>query len=90
MSDLLDANALANPVWSCLTTRPAHLAQGDGRALPLSVRPLAALRHAGRRAGRIEALHALVKVGDDVAVAGPQVTDLPANWKHCIGSVSCR
>ena len=31
--------------------------------------------------GSIEALHALVEVGDDVAVAGPQVPDLPGNWE---------
>src|SRR4030095_21672 len=81
MSDLLDDNALPNPVWSCLTTRHAHLAQGDGRALryPSAYSPLCGVP-AGVPGG-IEALHALVDVGDDVAVAGPQLPDLPANWE---------
>ena len=81
MSDLLDDSALANPVWSCLTTRHAHLAQGDGRALryPSDYSPLCGMPAAAP--GNVEALHALVEVGDNVAVAGPQVPELPANWE---------
>src|SRR4029077_18214062 len=81
MSDLLDDSALANPVWSCLTTRHAHLAQGGRFAVryPSDISPLCGMP-AGAT-GNIEALQALVAVDDDVAVAGPQIPELPANWE---------
>ena len=81
MSDSFDDSALANPVWSCLTTRHAHLAQGGRFAVryPSDISPLCGMP-AGAT-GNIEALQALVAVDDNVAVAGPQIPDLPANWE---------
>src|SRR4029453_18394991 len=81
MSDLLDDSALANPVWSCLTTRHAHLAQGSAlaRRYPSDFSPLCGMPASAP--GAVEALHALVGVGDDVAVAGPHIPELPANWE---------
>jgi ribosomal protein S18 acetylase RimI-like enzyme len=74
-------DALDNPVWSCLSTRHAHLAQGDGlaRRYPFAFSPLSGLPAAGQ--DNIEALQALVEVGDAVAVAGPHIPEFPANWE---------
>jgi len=76
-----DASPLDNPVWSCLTTRHAHLAQGDGlaRRYPPEYSPLSGLPAAA--ADNLEALQALVEVGDAVAVAGAHVPEWPANWE---------
>jgi len=76
-----DASALDNPVWSCLTTRHAHLAQGDRLALryPPEYSPLSGLPAAA--ADNLDALQALVEVGDAVAVAGAHVPEWPANWE---------
>lgn len=81
MPDLFDDNALDNPVWSCLTTRHAHLALGDGLALryPGEFSPLGALPAAAP--DNIAALQALVEVGGDIAVAGAHVPELPAQWE---------
>jgi hypothetical protein len=81
MPDLADESALDNPVWSCLTTRHAHLAQGDGRALryPLEYSPLSGLPAAAP--DNLDALQALVGIGDAVAVAGAHVPEWPANWE---------
>ena len=78
---MADDVALDNPVWSCLTTRHAHLAQGDGRALryPLEYSPLSGLP--ATAPDNLEALQALVDVGDAVAVAGTHVPEWPANWE---------
>lgn len=77
----MDDGALDNPVWSCLATRHAHLARGDGLALryPSDYSPLGALPAAA--ADNVAAMQALVEVGDDVAVAGAHVPELPANWE---------
>jgi ribosomal protein S18 acetylase RimI-like enzyme len=74
-------DALDNPVWSCLTTRHAHLALGDRHALryPLEFSPLSGLPAAGR--ANMEALQTLVDVGDAVAVAGAHVPEWPENWE---------
>ena len=77
----MDDSALDNPVWSCLATRHAHLAQGGRLALryPADYSPLGGLpTEAGED---VAALNALVEVGDDLAVTGPRVPDLPANWE---------
>ena len=81
MSGVADDNALDNPVWSCLTTRHAHLAQGDGFALryPLEYSPLSGLPAAAP--DNLGALQALVGVGDAIAVAGAHVPEWPANWE---------
>ena len=81
MPAMADDDALDNPVWSCLTTRHAHVAQGDGRALryPLEYSPLSGLPAVAPE--NLEALQALVDVGDAVAVAGAHVPQWPANWE---------
>jgi ribosomal protein S18 acetylase RimI-like enzyme len=79
--DVADESALDNPVWSCLTTRHAHLAQGDGRALryPLEYSPLSGLPAAAPV--NLDALQVLVGIGDAVALAGAHVPEWPANWE---------
>ena len=81
MPQFADEHALDNPVWSCLTTRHARLAQGDGLALryPPHYSPLSGLPAAFP--GNLQALQALVEVGDAVAVAGAHVPEWPANWE---------
>ena len=76
-----DESALDNPVWSCLTTRHAHLALGDRHALryPLEFSPLSGLPAAGQV--NVEALQALVDVGDAVAVVGAHLPEWPDNWE---------
>ncbi len=77
----MDEHELDNPVWSCLATRHAHFAQGGPHALryPVDYSPLGGIP-ATASCG-VAALQALVEVGDDIAVTGPQVPDLPANWQ---------
>ena len=81
MTELVAESVLDNPVWSCLTTRHAHLAQGDGFALryPLEYSPLSGLPAAAP--ANLDALQALVGIGDAVAVAGAHVPEWPANWE---------
>jgi predicted GNAT family acetyltransferase len=81
MPQFADEHALDNPVWSCLTTRHARLAQGDGLALryPPDYSPLSGLPAA--TPDNLQALQALVEVGDAVAVAGAHVPEWPANWE---------
>ena len=81
---LPDANvvrALDNPVWSCLTTRHAHLALGDAlaRRYPVDISPIAGLPDVGT--ANIAALEALVDVGDTMTTAGPYVPSLRSNWE---------
>jgi ribosomal protein S18 acetylase RimI-like enzyme len=72
---------LDNPVWSCLTTRHAHLALGGAlaRRYPADISPIAGLPSAGPAA--VAALEALVGVGDDMGIPGPFVPELSQNWK---------
>jgi len=81
MSQHTDETSLDNPVWSCLTTRHAHLALGGRHALryPLDFSPLSGLPAAAP--DNLDALQALVAVGDDVAVAGTHVPEWPENWE---------
>jgi predicted GNAT family acetyltransferase len=81
MTPRADESALDNPVWSCLTTRHAHLALGDlhARRYPLEFSPLSGLPAAAP--DNLGALQALVDVGDAVAVAGAHVPEWPANWE---------
>ena len=66
-------HALDNPVWSCLTTRHAHLAQGGdlARRYPTDISSIAAVRET--TPANVTALAALVAVGDAVALGGTQV-----------------
>ncbi len=81
MNTPADETGLDNPVWSCLTTRHAHLALGDRHALryPLEFSPLGGLPAAAPE--NLGALQALVAIGDAVAVAGAHVPEWPANWE---------
>jgi ribosomal protein S18 acetylase RimI-like enzyme len=73
--------SLDNPVWSCLTTRHAHLALGGAlaRRYPVDISPIAGLPTADTAA--VAALEALVGVGDDMGIPGPFVPELPPSWK---------
>lgn len=75
------AHPLDNPVWSALTTRHAHLAQGGAlaRRYPAEISPIAGLPAAD--AANVAALETLVGVGDDMGTAGPFVPVLPPNWE---------
>ncbi len=72
---------LDNPVWSCLTTRHAHLALGGplARRYPAEISPIAGLPSASP--ATVAALEALVSVGDDMGTAGPFVPELPSSWQ---------
>jgi len=81
MPDLADESALDNPVWACLSTRHAHLAQGNGLALryPPDYSPLSGVPAAAP--DNFAALQSLVDVGDAIAVAGAHVPDWPDRWE---------
>ncbi len=76
-----DERALDNPIWSCLTTRHAHLALGGtlARRFPAAFSPIAGLPAA--EPDNVAALESLVDVGDDMGIFGPFVPALPANWE---------
>jgi predicted GNAT family acetyltransferase len=79
-------NELDDPVWSCLTTRHAHLSKGDALARRYlgTISPIGAV--SGRTPAHVAALQGLVEVGDDVALIGPNVPALPANWETLYAS----
>ena len=81
MLDAALVRQLDNPVWSCLTTRHAHLALGNAlaRRYPVDISPIAGLPDAGT--ANVAALEALVDVGDTMTTAGPHVPPLPGNWE---------
>ena len=74
--------ALDDPVWSCLTTRHAHFASGDSlaRRYVESISPIGA--SSGTGPAHVAALEALVGVGGDIALIGPNVPSLPDNWER--------
>ena len=76
---------LDHPVWSCLTTRHAHLARGGAaaRRYAESISPIGAVSGASR--AHVAALEALVEVGEDVALIGP-APGLGANWETLYAS----
>jgi ribosomal protein S18 acetylase RimI-like enzyme len=71
---------LDNPVWWCLSTRHAHLAQGGlpARRYPPDISPITGFADITAAA---EALEALVAVGDDMGTFGPRVPALPSSWE---------
>jgi ribosomal protein S18 acetylase RimI-like enzyme len=81
MSDLSDENALDNPVWSCLSTRHLHLAQGGPLALryPAAFSPLSGI--SGGAAENVEALQSLFDVGEEFDVPGEYACETPAKWE---------
>lgn len=71
---------LDNPIWSSLTTRHAHLAQGDAlaRRYPPAISPLTGLNEPD---GDVAAsLAAIVQAGDDFGVFGPAPA-LGSGWE---------
>jgi predicted GNAT family acetyltransferase len=72
---------LDNPVWSSLTTRHAHLAQGGAlaRRYPPDISPIAGLPDAGP--DNVAALESLVGIGEDAGVAMRPAPVLPPNWE---------
>jgi predicted GNAT family acetyltransferase len=85
VSDSASERSLDHPVWSCLTTRHAHLARGEGlaRRYVETISPIAAV--AGTDSTHIAALEDLVGVGEDVALIGPALV-LPASWETLYAS----
>jgi predicted GNAT family acetyltransferase len=77
---------LDNPIWSCLTTRHAHLARGGAQArrYPAGISPIGALSGAG--SDYAADLESVVEVGDDFAVFAPSVPALPSNWETLFAS----
>jgi ribosomal protein S18 acetylase RimI-like enzyme len=73
--------ALDNPVWSCLTTRCAHLALGDSRALRFhpDYSPLSAVRDA--RPENVAALLAPVEAGEELSITAVEVGEVPEDWE---------
>ena len=84
MSAALDG--LDNPFWSCLATRHAQFALGGAlaRRYPPDMSPIAAL--SGDAPEHVEALEALVGVGDDFGVLGPFVPKLGREWETVLDS----
>jgi ribosomal protein S18 acetylase RimI-like enzyme len=76
-----DERALDNPVFASLATRHASIAEGGAlaRRYPPDVSPLGAL--AARTDACAEAMVALVAVGDEVGVAGPQLPSTPRGFE---------
>jgi ribosomal protein S18 acetylase RimI-like enzyme len=74
---------LDNPVWSCLTTRHAHLALGGplARRYPPEISPITGLPDTRCGTETIAALESIVAVGDEIGTAGPFVPALPPNWE---------
>ena len=81
-----DTRLLDDPVWSSLTDRHAHLAQGDAlaRRYVAPISPIGAL--SGRTPAHLAALESLVAAGDDVALIGPNVPALAASWETLYAS----
>lgn len=76
---------LDHPVWSCLKTRHARLARGDdlARRYDEAISPIGAV--SGTTAGHVEALEALVRVGEDIALIG-RAPALPTHWETLYAS----
>src|SRR5215831_12438324 len=76
-----DLRSLDNPFWTCLATRHAHIAQGDAlaRRYPPQVSVLAGV--SATAPDNVAALSSLVGVGEDVALVGTRVPELPRTWE---------
>jgi predicted GNAT family acetyltransferase len=73
-------NILDNPIWTALTTRQAHFAEGDdlARRFPVEVTALGALKH--HTSDAFESLARITK-GDTVALFCSDPVTIPAGWK---------
>ncbi len=81
MRDHADETLLDNPVWSCLTSRYAHLALGDTRALRFQsdYSPLSAVREPLPE--NVAALLASVDAADELSITAVEVGEVPAHWE---------
>ncbi len=81
MSALIDEAPLDNPVWSCLATRHAHLAQGGplARRYPAAISPLSGI--AAGAAENVEALQSLFAIGEEFDVPGEYTSEAPVRWE---------
>ena len=78
MSALTDEGPLDNPVWSCLATRHAHLAQGGAlaRRYRADLSPLSGMAAGGTE--NVEALQNLFAIGEEFDVPGEYSSEAPA------------
>lgn len=85
MNPFAAERALDRPVWSCLTTRHAHLAHGGAlaRRYVEAISPIGAV--SGASAAHVAALESLIEVGEDVALIGPAPV-LGAKWESLYAS----
>ena len=81
-----DLRGLDNPFWTCLATRHAHIAQGGAlaRRYPPQISVLGGT--SGIAPENVAALTSLVGIGDDVALVGARVPDLPRTWETLYAS----
>ena len=81
MPEFNDESELDNPVWSCLRTRHAHLAQGGPLALryPAAFSPLSGMPTDA--AENVEALQNLFTAGEEFDVRGEFVSSTPPKWE---------
>jgi ribosomal protein S18 acetylase RimI-like enzyme len=81
MSALSDEAPLDNPVWSCLATRHAHLAEGGAlaRRYPAAVSPLSGM--AAGAAENVEALQNLFDIGEEFDVPGEYTSEAAVRWE---------
>jgi ribosomal protein S18 acetylase RimI-like enzyme len=81
MPALIDEAPLDNPVWSCLTTRHAQLAQGGplARRYPAAFSPLSGI--VAGAAENVEALHNLFAIGEEFDLAGEYTRETPVRWE---------
>jgi predicted GNAT family acetyltransferase len=72
---------LDNPVWWCLSTRHAHLAQGGAlvRRYPPDISPITGFPDAVRADAAV--LESVVEIGDDMGAIGPCAPVLSPNWE---------
>jgi ribosomal protein S18 acetylase RimI-like enzyme len=75
-----DGHVLDHPIWSSLTTRQAHLAEGVGRALryPTDIAPFADMPEMSPKS--FAALHALMKPGEIAVLFTPAPVEVPPDF----------
>lgn len=81
MTRSTSGHPLDNPIWKALTTRHAHLAEGEmlARRYPSDISPLAGL--SARAYANIDALQDLVAIGEEVGVFETDVPALGPAWE---------
>jgi predicted GNAT family acetyltransferase len=81
MADSTNETQLDNPVWSCLSTRHAHLAEGNERARRYRIEfsPLGGVVNPA--ASNVAALRELVGIGEELSIAGADPREMPNTWE---------